>query len=71
VERDQQLVMTVEEAGARVGLSRASAYRAVHRWRETGGAEGIPVVVLSGRRYVVPIAAFDQLLATAAPISAN
>lgn len=58
-------VLTVEQAGRLLGLSRASAYRAVHRWLETGGAEGLPVVVISHRRLVVPVAALQRLLETA------
>jgi len=58
-------VLTVEQAGALLGLSRASAYRAAHRWLETDGAEGLPVVVISRRRLVVPVAALQRLLETA------
>jgi len=63
--------MTIEEAGELLGVSRASAYRSAQRWLDTDGAEGIPVIVLSGRRRVVPIAAFDVLLATALPVNPN
>ena len=55
-------VISVERAGALLGLSRASAYRAAHRWLETNGSEGLPVVVLSRRRMLVPVAALDRLL---------
>jgi hypothetical protein len=58
-------VLTVERAGAILGLSRASAYRAAHRWLETDGAEGLPVLVISRRRLVVPVAALQRLLETA------
>jgi hypothetical protein len=62
-------VLTVEKAGAILGLSRASAYRAAHRWLETDGAEGLPVVVISRRRLVVPVAALRRLLETARSIA--
>ena len=62
-------VVSVERAGALLRLSRASAYRAAHRWLETNGAEGLPVVVLSRRRMVVPVAALERLLETARGIA--
>ena len=62
-------VLTVERAGAILGLSRASAYRAAHRWLETDGAEGLPVVVISRRRLVVPVAALRRLLETARSVA--
>jgi len=62
-------VLTVERAGAILGLSRASAYRAAHRWLETDGAEGLPVVVISRRRLVVPVAALQRLLETARSVA--
>jgi hypothetical protein len=58
-------VLTVEQAGALLGLSRASAYRAAHRWLDTNGTAGLPVLVVSERRLVVPIAALERLLTTA------
>jgi len=58
-------VVSVERAGQILGLSRASAYRAAHRWLATSGAEGLPVVVLSHRRMLVPVAALEGLLGTA------
>ena len=61
----EERVVSVERAGALLGLSRASAYRAAHRWLDTNGAEGLPVVVLSRRRMLVPVAALDRLLETA------
>jgi hypothetical protein len=61
----QKRVISVERAGALLGLSRASAYRAAHRWLDTGGSEGLPVVVLSRRRMLVPVAALERLLETA------
>ena len=55
--------------GARYSDSHASAYRAAHRWLDTHGAEGLPVVVLSRRRLLVPVAALERLLETAQPIA--
>lgn len=60
--------MSVEEAGALLGLSRASSYRAAQRWLTTHGSEGLPVIAISHRRFVVPVAAFERLLETARPI---
>jgi excisionase family DNA binding protein len=51
---DDQPVMTVEEAGAALGLSRTSSYEAVR-------AGTIPSIRL-GRRLVVPTAALRRLL---------
>jgi hypothetical protein len=67
--KGDERVVSVERAGEVFGLSRASAYRAAHRWLDTGGAEGLPVVVLSRRRMLVPIAALEQLLETACPLA--
>ena len=66
---NNERVLTVERAGAILGLSRASAYRAAHRWLDTSGAEGLPVVVISRRRLVVPVAALRRLLETARSIA--
>jgi hypothetical protein len=62
-------VLTVERAGAILGISRASAYRAAHRWLETDGTEGLPVIAISRRRLVVPVAALRRLLETARSIA--
>lgn len=45
--------LTVEEAAEVLRLGRSRAYELTKRWRETGGAEGIPVVQL-GRQLRVP-----------------
>lgn len=66
---NNERVLTVERAGAILGLSRASAYRAAHRWLDTNGVEGLPVVVISCRRLVVPVAALQRLLETARSIA--
>ncbi|HEY1720928.1 MAG TPA: helix-turn-helix domain-containing protein [Magnetospirillaceae bacterium] len=49
-------VMTVEEAGAQLGLSRSAAYDAARQGR-------IPVIRL-GRKVLVPRIAFQKLLET-------
>lgn len=50
-------VLTVEEAGQRLGLSRPSAYQAVKRGE-------IPIIRI-GRRILVPVVAFEKLLENA------
>ena len=63
-------VEAFEEAGARARAGRdASAYRAAHRWLETDGTEGLPVIAISRRRLVVPVAALRRLLETARSIA--
>lgn len=54
---DTKYVLTVEEAGQRLGLSRPSAYQAVKRGE-------IPIIRI-GRRILVPVAALEKLLANA------
>lgn len=49
-----RLTITVEEAGALLGLGRASAYKAA-------GAEQIPTIRI-GRRLLVPVAKFLRIL---------
>jgi excisionase family DNA binding protein len=56
---DDRLVLTVEEAGRALGLSRGSAYLAAN-----SGA--LPTVRI-GRRLLVPKVALQALLAGAAP----
>ena len=53
----EKYVLTVPEAGERLGLSRPSAYLAVKRGQ-------IPVIRI-GRRLLVPIAALDKMLESA------
>src|ERR671917_525712 len=45
--------LTVEEAAAVLRIGRTAAYELARRYRATGGAEGLPVVVL-GRLLRVP-----------------
>jgi transposase len=54
-------VLTVEEAAAILRIGRGAAYELARRYRESGGAEGLPVVAL-GRSLRVPRAALARLL---------
>lgn len=55
------LVLTVEEAGEQLRISRSLAYQLARRFLDTGGREGLPVLKL-GRRMVVPRHMFELLL---------
>lgn len=55
----EELVLSVEEAGKRLKLSRPSAYLAVKRGQ-------IPVIRM-GRRVLVPKAALERMLAEVRP----
>jgi hypothetical protein len=68
---DGPRVIRVEEAGELFGLKRAAAYRAAHRWLDTNGREGLPVLRLNGHKLVVPVAALNHLLTTAQMPSIN
>lgn len=46
-------VLTIEEAADVLRISRNTAYTLAKRWRDTGGAEGLPVIEL-GRNLRVP-----------------
>jgi excisionase family DNA binding protein len=59
--RELPEVLTVEEAAAILRIGRGAAYELARRFRESGGAEGLPVVSL-GRSLRVPRAALEQLL---------
>ncbi|WOH55139.1 helix-turn-helix domain-containing protein [Bradyrhizobium sp. BWC-3-1] len=54
----QRLTITISEAAERLGVSRNTAYEAARRG-------DIPVIRI-GKRFLVPIAAFERLLAEAA-----
>jgi hypothetical protein len=56
------LVLSVPEAGARLGLSPRASYRAAAEWLASGGKRGLPVLQLGERRLVVPAAKLAQLL---------
>jgi excisionase family DNA binding protein len=71
VERDDESVLTVEEAAKKLRIGRGTAYALARRWRETNGREGLPVIKL-GRTLRVPRAAFDRhLLKLADPMSSE
>jgi hypothetical protein len=53
----------VEEAALVLRISRGAAYELARQWRESGGLQGLPVVVL-GRTLRVPAPALRELLAT-------
>jgi excisionase family DNA binding protein len=53
----EQLTMTVEECAALLGINRMTAYQAVH-------AGELPAIKI-GRRFLIPKAAFERLLASA------
>ena len=57
-EKAERLTMTVEEAGAALGISRATAYTLANAGR-------LPVIRISDRRWIVPKKALDELLASA------
>ena len=54
-----------------LGISRAAAYKAAGRYRDTRGAEGLPVLLLGERRMIVPVPALRAMLATGVPPSPN
>lgn len=58
---DLPAVLTVEEAAALLRIGRGPAYELARRFRDTGGKEGLPVVML-GRSLRVPRAALLRLL---------
>lgn len=56
--KSERLVMSVEEAGEALGISRATAYMLVNTGR-------LPAIRISDRRIIVPRKAIDDLLASA------
>jgi len=59
--KTERLVMTVEEAGAALGISRATAYMLVNTGR-------LPAIRISDRRIIIPRKAIDDLLASAGKV---
>lgn len=56
--KTERLVMSVEEAGDALGISRATAYMLVNTGR-------LPSIRISDRRIIIPRKAIDELLASA------
>jgi hypothetical protein len=56
--------LTVEEAAAVLRIGRTAAYALTRQWRATGGAEGLPVVLV-GRLLRVPVHQLERLAAGA------
>lgn len=63
MENSQKYVLSVEDAGKRLGLSRPSAYQAVKRGE-------LPVIRI-GRRILVPVAALEKMLENATPVESR
>jgi excisionase family DNA binding protein len=57
-DKAERLVMTVEEAGDALGISRATAYMLVNTGR-------LPAIRISDRRIIIPKKAISELLASA------
>ena len=57
----QPEVLTVEEAAARLRISRNAAYAAARQWRVTNGRQGLPCIEI-GRCLRVPRAGLDAML---------
>jgi len=58
MEKVEKLVMTVEEAGVALGISRATAYTLAREGR-------LPVIRISDRRMIIPVKALNELLDSA------
>jgi len=56
--KTERLVMSVEEAGEALGISRATAYMLANTGR-------LPAIRISDRRIIVPRKAIENLLASA------
>jgi excisionase family DNA binding protein len=68
VSRVDDSVLTVEEAAEVLRIGRGTAYALARRFRDTGGREGLPVIVL-GRSLRVPRAGLERLLNSDALLS--
>lgn len=60
------LVLTVEEAACVLRISRAAGYEQARLWRETGGRDGLAVMVV-GRSLRVPRWAIEDKLRCQSP----
>ena len=57
------LTLTVAEAADWLRISKSSVYGLVHRWRVTGGAEGLPLITLAlERTWRIPTIAVLRLV---------
>lgn len=54
--------MPIPEGGRCLGLGRRASYEAAHRYLDSGGAEGLPVIRVGERKLVVPVAQLRRLL---------
>lgn len=63
-------VLTVEEAAKVLRIGRSAAYELARRFRDSGGKEGLPVVML-GRSLRVPKHALQRLLEDPAALFAS
>lgn len=61
VEQNQRLVLTIEEAGELLGVSRPTAYMMAHSGQ-------IPIIKLGKRRMVVPKSALEKMLLEAGTV---
>ncbi len=60
---NEKLVLTIPEAGERLGISRAQAYLMAKR--------GVLPILHLGRRQVVPIAALNRMLENAGAVASK
>ncbi len=57
----QPYLLTVEDAATILNIRRTLAYQLVHRYVETGGAEGIPAIRIGRLWRVIRPALFEQI----------
>lgn len=58
---------TISEAAEVLGCGRSTAYLLAQKWRESGGAEGLPTIRVGERSLAVPLPALNYLLETGRP----
>lgn len=59
---EAKILLTVPEAASALRIGRSTAYDLAHAWLDSGGTQGLPVVIIGGSLRV-PIAAIDRLFA--------
>jgi hypothetical protein len=59
---EAKILLTVPEAAAALRIGRSTAYDLAHAWLDSGGTQGLPVVIIGGSLRV-PIAVIDRLFA--------